>query len=418
MWWRRLVVGVLSIVLFGVPQAVRAAVPSSGSLILKEVLVGTSSDASDEYVVIVNNSSQAVQLQGVELEYKAATGKTWSRRALLAARDLPAGASFKLTTKQAGDAALVSGLAAAGGNLRLIIGGTTLDQLAWGTGDSPEGSVVGVPATGQPLSRKCSPSCIDTGNNASDFGTSTSTSGTTTAAPLLIGKGSIAAPLGNSNYDIEITELMPDPASPQTDNQDEFIELFNAGSSSAQLIGWSLSDGSQSYKLDSIQLQAGQYIALSSATTKLSLNNSGDSVSLAAPDGHVEMTTPNYGKAKAGASFGATPEGWGWLSQPSPGTSNGGLSAEQSADTASKSTTKKSTSSKSTKATKSPQLAKAASAGSTKAGGEQSESTPSNGLSWVWVLAGTGLLAVGYGAYEYRPEIFSFFTKVIAKFKF
>jgi hypothetical protein len=224
---------------------------------------------------------------------------------------------------------------------------------------------------------------------------------------------------------IEITELLPDPASPLADADDEFIELYNPGVTSVNLTGWKLTDAAgHSAKLDGTVIGAGQYLALYSAQTKLSLNNSGDIISLVAPAGETVMSTPDYGAAKEGLAFGVSTDGWGWLSEVTPNKLNAALVAEEVLNTtSSKSKSKKAsakTSKKKAKAAKSkksktPKLAKTASAqaaeASTGLADEQSESVP-----WVWLVAGLGILAVGYGVYEYRPEIISFITKLRAKF--
>jgi ElaB/YqjD/DUF883 family membrane-anchored ribosome-binding protein len=136
------------------------------------------------------------------------------------------------------------------------------------------------------------------------------------------------------------------------------------------------------------------------------------------------MSTPDYGAAKEGLAFGVSTDGWGWLSEVTPNKLNAALVAEEVLNTtSSKSKSKKAsakTSKKKAKAAKSkksktPKLAKTASAqaaeASTGLADEQSESVP-----WVWLVAGLGILAVGYGVYEYRPEIISFITKLRAKF--
>ncbi len=413
--WRK--VGVIGLMLLfgGLPATALAASTAPGGVVIREVLLGTSASANEEYIVVTNNTGQSLAVQGLEIDYKSATGASWARRAIIAeARSLAPQASLKFAA-QGGDVGLTTGLAAAGGNLRILWNGQVIDQLAWGTGNSPEGSAVAAPAVGQTLQRICTKSCQDTGNNATDFGS--------TSAPVARGAtkvvGSVAsavAAAGSSDYAIEITELLPDPVSPQADAKDEFVELHNAGSTTAELTGWALSDGKAKTKLDGIQIAAGGYAVLTSGATTVSLNNSGEELSLIAPDGQVVMATPNYGKALAGQSFGATPEGWGWLDKPTPGGANTGLSAKQSAEksTASKSN-KKSSPSTTKKTSKTASAAKLAQAkGETTGDGDQSEAS-AHGFAWGWVLAGLGVLAVGYGAYEYRSDISALYRKYRAK---
>lgn len=389
----------------GVAQAASLA---PGKLVIREVLLGTASDASDEYVVIANNTSESLQLQGLEIDYKSASGTTWIRRAIVTSSyDLPPAGNLSFTTKRSGDLALNSGLAAAGGNLRLIWNGQVLDQLAWGTGNAPEGEAVSAPATGQPLARQCDLQCQDSGNNAADFAPINQIGGAAQAA---------ADTAGQSAYDIEITELLPDPVSPLTDAKDEYIELYNAGTTTAQLTGWQLVNGKTKFKLDAVTIAPRQYVVLKSATTKLSLNNSGDEVQLIAANGEVVMTTPNYGKALAGVSFGSTPAGWGWLEANTPGAANSGLAQKQTADGQQKTSKPSASKSKKTTKAKTTKLAKVSAQKTGNTTSDDAAEAASKSTSWAWVLAVLGVLAVGYGAYEYRNELLSYYQKLRAKF--
>lgn len=320
---------------------------------------------------------------------------------------------------------LNAGMAQAGGNLRLIDNkDQVLDQIGWGGGDSPEGQAAKAVKSGQALSRQCDElRCTDSDNNLVDFSAVSIDAPASGIGTGLPSSETDTAP--NEDAQIEITELLPDPASPQTDTKDEFVELFNAGSDSVLLTGWKLVDaGGHSAKLDNVTIAANSYIVLYSATTKLSLNNDGDTVSLVRPTGEIVMTTPNYGAAKSGKSFGATPSGWGWLASVTPGSANTGLIAvDDSTTTATTTKGKKAAAGKPSKTSKpkavsakSPKLAKTANAAKDASaiatnGQDQQKSVP-----WTWLLAGVGLFAVGYGVYEYRPEILSFYDRLRAKF--
>lgn len=407
------------------PATTLAANDDAGlpSLRITEVYLGSPSSGSDEYVVVTNLGSAPIDIKGLSIEYKSATGKTWSTKAQVAeSRELAPYADLTFAVTRTHDYELKSGMSQTAGNVRLQAGdGNTLDQLAWGNGDSPEGHAAPAPKAGESLVRICDEAartCQDSDDNVVDFqivsvdvpaGKGASNSGA----------GSSDATLGDESADLEITELFPDPVSPQTDSKDEFVEIYNGGVGSANLSGWKLVDAGGHVTKLSGSLAAGSYMAIYAPQSKLSLNNDGDTLSLVSPAGVTVMTTPNYGKAKAGKSFGATVAGWGWLSDPTPGGANSSLSADQSAD--STTTTKKATATKSTKKTtsakaktKSPTLAKTASM-SGKDGAMGVQDTLSSSLPWPWLLAGLGVIAVGYGAYEYRPEILSFYTKCRAK---
>ncbi|MFH1749895.1 MAG: lamin tail domain-containing protein, partial [bacterium] len=108
---------------------------------------------------------------------------------------------------------------------------------------------------------------------------------------------------GNS---IRINELLPDPASPLKDADDEAIELYNYGDLPVNLEDWKLQDLSVSIielKADivclkgKLILEPKQYLVIYSNCINISLNNEGDIMSLYDPSGNlVGEKTPNYGK--------------------------------------------------------------------------------------------------------------------------
>jgi hypothetical protein len=157
-------------------------------LVISEVAAAGPDGASDEFVELFNPSNQAVSVAGWVLQYRAASGTSWSPATLL-----PAGASipprgFYLVTSiivPGGDgysgattpdhvARSTTGtlkafsFAAAGGNVRLGLPGamTSLqnadpmisDVVAWGTGEFGEGTAatVGAWSSGGSIERKAS----------------------------------------------------------------------------------------------------------------------------------------------------------------------------------------------------------------------------------------------------------------------
>lgn len=418
-----LVSGLLMGIWVGPARAAEGSTLANNALVIATVYPGSTADAADEFIVLHNQVNQELNLKGYALEYKAATGKSWYKKAHVDT-DLVVGAHQDVTiaTKRDAQIELTSGLAQSGGNLRLVnADDSAVDQVAWGNGDSPEANAASAPKAGEALERSCDESsgtCIDSQDNRQDFRIAIVDSNTDSDAGSKVG----AAPdqAVEDAQQIEITELLPDPASPLSDGKDEYIELYNAGGAVASLNGWKLIDAAgHSAKLDGVSIPANSYIVLYSATTKLSLNNSGDTISLVRPDGNVVMTTPNYGSSKIGRSYGVTPEGWGWLVRPTPGVVNVGLSVENEEVSATSSKAKK-VSSKSAKAksaskSKSPKVAKAAAAAKDAASTSSEPGGVDQPVPWVWLVAGLGVFAVGYGVYEYRPEIISAIDRVRAK---
>jgi hypothetical protein len=406
-----LVIGALFVSVSIAPHA--RAISDPSSLLIQSIQVGSATDATDESIKIVNVGSQSIDLKGLSIEYKSATGVSWAKKGVVGeGHTLSPGASLVAASKQAHDIPLTAGLAQTGGNLRLVFVSKVLDQVAWGTGDSPEGKVLAAPAVGQILERRCESACQDTNDNSVDFASSAVAAVTTESE-------AVASTTSATAYSIEITELLPDPASPQTDARDEFIEIHNAGDETALLNSWKLVSGKQSYKLDGVQLAPDQYLALDSATTKLGLTNTGDTVSLLDASGNEVMATPNYAAAKSGKSYGVTDGGWAWLDHPTPSAVNAGVLIEEATpEKTAKAAVKKAAATKKATATAKATSAKSVSSAvkdAAKSTSTEGDSEPSSSFSSGWVLAILGIFAIGYGVYEYRPELLSLYARLRAK---
>jgi hypothetical protein len=113
------------------------------------------------------------------------------------------------------------------------------------------------------------------------------------------------------------------------DTNDEFIELYNLGPFPVYLRGWILDDvpegGSRPYTIPGITISPGGYAVFFRSRTRIALNDSGDSVRLSAPDGHV-IDKIRYLKVRAyNLSYGRMPDGSGHLLYglwPTPGGPN------------------------------------------------------------------------------------------------
>jgi hypothetical protein len=126
---------------------------------------------------------------------------------------------------------------------------------------------------------------------------------------------------------VRLNELLPVPAQDGiVDELDEWIELYNSGSVSADVSGWFLDDGeggSEPYRMaDGTVLQPGAFLVLLGRTTGLVLEDIGDTVRLLNPDGAV-MDAVVFGELAPNASysrddFGIWHDDW----PPSPGAPN------------------------------------------------------------------------------------------------
>lgn len=123
-------------------------------------------------------------------------------------------------------------------------------------------------------------------------------------------------------YDLVLNEMMPSPEG--SDEDGEWIEVYNRGVTKINLLDWSISDlsGKKYYFADNIYLESGKYFVLDRETSGLSLNNNLETINLSDNNGE-QVDSTNYDKALAGASFVRDRNNkWQWSLDPTPGTEN------------------------------------------------------------------------------------------------
>ncbi len=134
---------------------------------------------------------------------------------------------------------------------------------------------------------------------------------------------------------VSLNEFMPDPDSDWNDSgvadeNDEYIELYNANTFDVDISGWKLDDvangGTQPYTLPAgTTLRAQRFLVLFRSETGIALNNSGgDSVRLLTPDG-VEVESHPYTQTRPDEAYSKSIDGgseWVQNYPPSPGASN------------------------------------------------------------------------------------------------
>jgi len=123
------------------------------------------------------------------------------------------------------------------------------------------------------------------------------------------------------NNQLILSELLP---SPQGDDRLlEFIEIKNISSSPANLCGWSISDQARQYffQADAV-ISPYNFFILESAESKISLNNSGDQISLY--DANDELADfIAFGQAKVDWSWSRLSDHtWQWTKSITPGEEN------------------------------------------------------------------------------------------------
>ncbi|HTH72362.1 MAG TPA: lamin tail domain-containing protein [Candidatus Pristimantibacillus sp.] len=207
-----------------------------------------------------------------------------------------------------------------------------------------------------------------------------------------------------------VTELLPDPAAPQSDEADEYAELYNPNDTVFDLSGYGLETGLTTIHhftfADGAELSPHAYAALFSADTGLSLSNSGGQVRLLDPEGQLLGQTDPYPAAKESQAWALINGTWQWTTLPTPNAPNM-ASPPQTAKVASVSTKAKPKAKATTTVAAKPKTAKV------KTSGKPAVNDTVQNLAAVaprdplhpGVLALIGVSAVLYGAYEYRRDV-------------
>jgi hypothetical protein len=212
----------------------------------------------------------------------------------------------------------------------------------------------------------------------------------------------------------QISELLPNPAEPQTDSEDEFVELYNSNNTSFDLSGFKIEVGSSTkhdYTFpDGTIIPAKSFKAFFSEDTGLSLSNSGGQAWLLDPANNIISQTDPYGTAKDGQTWALGPDGkWYWTMTATPNAPNIVLlpsTASTKSSTGSKSSTPKTTSTKAVKAASTTSKKTSTSSAST-----DPQATSSSKMH-LWILAVIGTGAVLYAVYEYRNDLANLLYRV------
>jgi hypothetical protein len=217
-----------------------------------------------------------------------------------------------------------------------------------------------------------------------------------------------------------ITELLPNPASPGTDENDEFIELYNPNSVPFDLSGFVLQTGlttQHQYTFpEGTNLSAGSFAAFYSRDTGLSLSNSGSRATLLDPLGATLDQSAPFDTAKEAQVWELTTSGWQWSTTPTPGAPNI-LTAPIVTAAAAVKKVASSVAAASKPAAKSTKSSSSVKGSSTKAKPKPKASAkpqpvvaaaadkPKFNPLQPGVLAVAGAFAILYGAYEYRHDM-------------
>lgn len=434
----------IALIMLFLTQDVRAG---SSSVVISEVQTGDTVSLSDEFVELYNSSLSDVDLTDWTLEYKSATGASWTKKTTLVG-SIHSYGYFLLapSTYLIADGSFSAGLSGVAGQVRIKDkDGVVVDTLGWGaTANAAEASPALAPSAGQSLERlpgrllEDGGNASDTDDNSKDFVIRTSPQAqTSTSAMEVPGTPSESeevtedetGPVAKIYLPLMITELLPDPAAPTLDSRDEFIELFNPNSVDVDLEGYVLQAGSNFhdyYVLPATTIKAGGYLALFSADTHMSLTNAGGAARLLDPNGSLAAQVGEYPKAETGASWSLIDGSWAWSLAATPAVDNVLTELEKPVTkTAAVASVKKTPKPKvTTTKPKSTKVAKAATAKKTPASKAKSAvskaaaplvaavSSPSS----FWLLTLAGVLTLGLIAYEFRFDLQNYYFLARRKF--
>ncbi len=212
----------------------------------------------------------------------------------------------------------------------------------------------------------------------------------------------------------QITELLPNPAAPATDDSDEFVELYNPNDQVLDLIGYTLETGlkdSYHFDLSSLTIPAGSYVVVTSGGSTLSLANTGGHARLLNAEGIVISQTDDYADAPEGQSWALINGAWYWTTtptsmQPNVLTTPIPIIKKAALAKVAKTTTKKVTAVKGASTTKkaavkTTKAAKKPIAAASKIPAAADIVPPVH----TSILVAAGVLAVVYAGYEYRTDI-------------
>ncbi len=222
----------------------------------------------------------------------------------------------------------------------------------------------------------------------------------------------------NTQLPPQITELLPNPASPASDSTDEYVELYNPNDQPLNLTGYKLQTGntfSYSHTFTDTNLAAYEHKSFFISETGAILSNSGGQARLLDTSGVVVAQTNVYDDANDGDAWALINGAWQWTTKPTPNAPNElalpilkvastkAPAVKKAAVTkASKpKATAKVASAKTAKSSQTPKTSKTAATPSTQSHEDPEELPPT---IHPGILAGVGAITLLYALYEYRHD--------------
>lgn len=411
-----------------------ASAVGGNTVFISEVMTASDTNSSQEFVELYNSSADELSLEGWSVEYKSSastdTASNWSRKAYLHGT-IPGSGFYLLAPKTFyadADSDWVSSMATSAGHIRLKDAqGVVVDKLGYGSGaNAPESiSAPGLDA-GKSLERlpgsknESAGNGVDTDNNWADFIMRTVPEPQNSLNTPEVFNSEIPAiqettQSAQQYLALEITELFINPASPLSDAEDEFIELFNPNDQAVNLKGYQLKGGTNfndSYTFGDVVLEPGAYLAVYSGESSIGLTNSGGAARLLDPSGNILDETAVYADAPDGLVWAKEGDAWQWSVQPTPSKVNSIISPPLATVTAKAKAKKSAIKASKPKATKTkkatvkkPKVAKKKSSPNIVqvAGAQLRPAT--------WLIIGLVILTIGYAIYEFRHDIRNYYFR-------
>lgn len=192
---------------------------------------------------------------------------------------------------------------------------------------TPTPSSTGVGATPSPTPPVAdvgaTPIIIPTANPTRTPTSSPTNVGEATPTPTVSGVG---APTPSSTavgvISLNINEFIPNPDG--SDEENEWIEIYNAGETEVNLSGWKLKDASEKeFNFTNEKIDSKGYLVLTRPQTKITINNDTETLSLISPKGDVVSQIQYSGGSQGGSSFARYAKNdWRWTNLLTPGKVN------------------------------------------------------------------------------------------------
>jgi len=126
-----------------------------------------------------------------------------------------------------------------------------------------------------------------------------------------------------------LNEILPNPAEPQSDADDEYIEIYNPNDTSFDLYGYKLqtkssnSSSKRTYTFPKgTKIDGKKFAAYPSSEISVSLANNGGQVWLLDPNEGIISQTEAYGEAEDGQAWALAEGKWYWTTKPTPNAAN------------------------------------------------------------------------------------------------